>query len=92
MDKNESKNEKFFKNQKKQKKLFKKKSEISWNIFFVKKREAILLVWPIEEISLQTELSTPPCFRIQGGCPERHGQSRMEILVSNNELVKFLGS
>ena len=36
-----------------------------------KKKNAILLVLPIEEISLQPELSSPPCFRIQGGWSER---------------------
>ena len=32
---------------------------------------AILLVLPIEEISLRPELSSPARFRIQGGSPER---------------------
>ena len=36
-----------------------------------KEKNAILLVKPIEEISLRPELSTPPRFRIQGGYPER---------------------
>ena len=33
----------------------------------MKKKNAILLVLPIEEISLQPELSSPPHFRTQGG-------------------------
>ena len=40
-------------------------------IFLVAEKNAILLVLPIEEISLQTELSSPPRFRIQGEYPER---------------------
>ena len=34
-----------------------------------KKKNAILLVLPIEEISLRPELSSSPRFRIQGGYP-----------------------
>ena len=36
-----------------------------------KKKNAILLVLPIEEISLRPELSSSPRFRIQGGWSER---------------------
>ena len=36
-------------------------------IFFRQKINVILLVLPIEEISLRPELSNPPPFRIQGG-------------------------
>ena len=36
-----------------------------------KQKNAILLVLPIEEISLRPELSSPPRLRIQGGYPER---------------------
>ena len=36
-----------------------------------KNKNAILLVLPIEEISLRPELSSPPRFRIQGGYSER---------------------
>ena len=46
----------------------------------------ILLVLPIEEISLRPELSSPAHFRILGGYPERDGAGRSrteEILVSN---------
>ena len=35
------------------------------------RKNAILLVLPIENISLQPELSSPANFRIQGGSPER---------------------
>ena len=41
--------------------------------FFSPKKNAILLVLPIEEISLRPELYSPHCFRIQGGYPERDG-------------------
>ena len=34
--------------------------------------DAIILVSPIEEISLRPELSSPAHFRIQGGSRERH--------------------
>ena len=55
------------------KSLFFKKSENFENIFFCrkKKKNAIPLVLPIEEISLRPELSSPARFRIQGGYPER---------------------
>ena len=55
------------------KSLFFKKSENFENIFCSAKpkKNAILLVLPIEDISLQPELSSPPRFRIQGGYPER---------------------
>ena len=48
--------------------------------FFAEKRKenAILLVLPIEEISLQQELSSPARFRIQGGYPERDGEEEEE--------------
>ena len=36
------------------------------------KKKAIPLVLPIEEISLQPDLSRPPRFRIQGGWSERY--------------------
>ena len=55
------------------------------NIFFLPEKNAILLVLPIEEISLRPELSSPACFIIQGGYPERDGGEvrTKEILVSN---------
>ena len=40
-----------------------------------------LLVLPIEEISLQPELSSPPRFRIQGGYPERDGVVGVVVVV-----------
>ena len=49
--------------------FFKKLSDNLENIFF-RQKNYILLVLPIEEISLRPELSTPPRFRIQGGQPE----------------------
>ena len=56
------------------KSLFFKKSEHFENIYFsAKKKIAIPLVLPIEEISLRPELSSPPRFRIQGGSPECDG-------------------
>ena len=72
-----------------QKSFFFNKSKFFENsVFSPKKKNAILLVLPIEEISLWPELSTPPCFRIQGGSPERYTRrtedgGRAEILVSN---------
>ena len=44
-----------------------KKSEEKKKMFL--KKNAILLVLPIEEITLRLELSSPPCFRIQKGVP-----------------------
>ena len=45
-------------------------------IFFAAKKTkyAILLVLPIEEISLRPELSSPAHFKIQGGSPEPDGE------------------
>ena len=42
--------------------------------FFLPTKNAILLVLPIEEISLWQELSSQPRFRIQGLYPESDGQ------------------
>ena len=39
-------------------------------LFAEKEKNAILLVLPIEDISLWPELSSPSHFRIQGGSPE----------------------
>ena len=59
-------------------------------LFVKKKKNAISLVLPNEEISLRPELSSPPRFRIQGGYPERDIQTNegrtKEILVS--KMVK----
>ena len=41
--------------------------------FCRKKKNAIILVLLIEEISHRPELPSPPRFRIQGGYPERDG-------------------
>ena len=54
-------------------------------------KNAILLVLPIEEISLRPELSSPPRFRIQGAGGRtsvtkdgrRTDEVRTEILMSN---------
>ena len=35
--------------------------------FFLAEKNAIILVLPVEEISLRPELSAPPRFRFQGG-------------------------
>ena len=44
----------------------------------------ILLVLPFKKMSLQTELTSPACFRIQGGgYPECDRRRSTEILVSN---------
>ena len=45
---------------------------MNWkNIIFADKKNSVLLVSPIEEISLRPELSSPSRFRFQGGSPER---------------------
>ena len=65
-----SKNPKIWKNLKKSQKItFFQKIWKFWKYFFFaeKKKNAILLVLPNEEISLRPELSSPPRFRIQGG-------------------------
>ena len=60
-----------------QKPFFPPKNQEFLKIFllFVEEKSAILLVLPIEEISLWPELSSPPRFRFQGGYPERDGQT-----------------
>ena len=45
----------------------------------IKINNAILLVFPIEEISLRPELSSPAHFRIQGGYPERDGGAAVGV-------------
>ena len=85
-------NLKFFQKSEEEKNpLFFKTSEI-FTIFLFCQKNALLLVLPIEEISLRPELSSPSCFRIQGGYRERHTQKngRTEILVSNFRLGKQL--
>ena len=39
-------------------------------------KTAILLVFLFKEISLQTEVSSPHYFRIQGGSPGRHDKRK----------------
>ena len=70
--------------------FFKEKTLVFFNNkrFFLNKSEekkAIPLDLPFEEISLWPELSSLPCFRIQGGYPERYRRTdgRTEILMSN---------
>ena len=45
---------------------------------------------PIEEISLQPELSGPPRFRIQGGSPERDGGAVVGVGVGVVAAQHFL--
>ena len=66
-------------NQKMKKKISKnpfffKKSKILFKIFSFAKKKTIILVLPIEVISVPSEFSSPPCFRIPGGWSERYGQ------------------
>ena len=54
-----------------------------------------LLVLPFEEISIRPEISSRPCFRIQGGpLSMTNGQTEewriMEILVSNIGLTIYV--
>ena len=53
--------------------FFQKKKGKFWKYFFLQNKKAILLVLPIEEISLRPDLSSPPRFRTHGGYPERDG-------------------
>ena len=47
--------------------FFSKYQEILDKFVFSLKKNAIIFVLPIEEISHQQELFSPPCFRFQGG-------------------------
>ena len=58
-----------------------KKGNATFLPFFHKK--IILLVLPFEELSIRPELSSPPCFRIQGGALSVTNRWPMKILVSN---------
>ena len=76
-----------------EKKILQKKTRNFWNFLLLteKKKNAIFLFLPIEDISLSPELSSLPRFRIQWGHPERDRQTnerRTEILVSNILLWK----
>ena len=51
--------------------FFKRNLKIWKRKNFGEKRNAIILVLPIEEISLRPDLSSPARFRIQGVSPER---------------------
>ena len=67
----------------------------SFKFFFLaekKKKNAIPLVLPIEEISLRPELSSPARFRFQGGplsVTDGRTHERTEILLSNLGLDAF---
>ena len=71
--------------------FFSKNLKILKIFFFADKKNAIPLVLPIEQISLQPELSSSARFRIQGGGStsvteeeeEKDEGQRTEILVSN---------
>ena len=54
-----------------------------WKYFFFaeQKKNAILLVLPIEEISLRPKLSSPPRFRIQWGSHERYERKKSSCLI-----------
>ena len=51
-----------------------KKKFFFWKFIVFARKYDILLVSPIKEISLQPQLSSPPCLRTQGGYPERYKQ------------------
>ena len=55
-----------------------------------KKKYALLLVLPIKEISLQSELSSRPHFRFQGWCPERETGGGGGVVVVAGRYVSFL--
>ena len=52
----------------------------------LEKYNVILLVLFFKEISILPELSSPPCFKIQGGPPSIRdkGRKRTKNTVSNN--------
>ena len=56
-----------------------------------KKNNDILLVLPIEEISLRPEVSSPPRFRIQGGSPEPdiHSSRKQELEARQPRTVQL---
>ena len=62
--------------------FFKKSKSLKEEKKIVRKNP-ILLVLPIEQISLQPDLSSPARFRIQEGYPERYGGQKTDILVCN---------
>ena len=73
--------------EKSQKIIFFKKSESFENILVSpKKNNPILLVLPIEEISLRPELSSQAHFRIQGGYPERDTGGVVGIVVAGRHF------
>ena len=51
-----------------------------------KKKYAILLVLPFDEISIQPELSSPPHFRIKGGYPE----FLKAAIMQSHDCAKYL--
>ena len=52
-------------------------------------KNAILLVLPIEDISLRPELSSPPRFRIQGRYPERYGRTEGQTDGRRTAIIVF---
>ena len=52
-------------------------------------KSPIILVLPIEEISLQQELSSPACFRIQLGYPERDADLENVTIHTIRDGVNF---
>ena len=48
------------------------------------------LLLPLEEITLQPELSSPPHFRIQGRYPERYGQRENPDVDLKEPLKTFM--
>ena len=65
--------------------FFFKQSDNVEGIFFWQKN-AIILVLPIEEISLWPELSSPVRFRFQGGWYERYGR-RTDGRMDKNPIL-----
>ena len=63
------------------------------NISFAGKQRGVLLVLPIEEISLRPKLSSPVHFGIQGGSPERdiHRSSSSRTSSSTVLLLSNIG-
>ena len=69
-----------------------KKITFSENLKTTKKnKNAILLVLPFEEISLQPDFSSPPRFRIQRGWSERDGGRRRTKLQTVIHVYEQLG-
>ena len=70
--------------------FFKKSENYERKKIFAEKKNAILLVLPIEEISFRPKLSSPARFRIQGGYPERDGGVVVVVGVVAGRHLSFL--